>query len=122
MKRSVCAGLVVFAIIATGCVMRSAQQAVPQRAVFHGLSLEGVPRTTSFTDLRDLFHESPPGSGSYSVRSDAVQIYSEIDGTVCHVPAKNRFYVQHDPVGSSILTIYGPFDGDPTKVMDISNE
>jgi hypothetical protein len=38
---------------------------------------------------------------------------------VYNVPAKNVFYVQHDPIDSSRHTYYGPFEGDPYEVLNL---
>ncbi len=86
---------------------------------FHGLDLSSSARTTRPADLPDLWEEVPKGSRSYEIRKDVRCIYSGIDGTVYAVPDKNHFYVQHDPLGSSTLTYYGPFKGDPAEVMNL---
>ncbi len=39
------------------------------------------------------------------------------DGTVYYRPDKNVFYIQSDPLGSSKLTYYGPYQGDPRKLL-----
>ena len=119
MRQSVLAVLAAIALIATGCGSPTRQSDTADDVVFHGLSLKDAPRTTSVAELGNLFQEDRPGSGSYKMRADVVQVYSGIDGTVYHLPDKNKFFVQHDPIGSSTLTYYGPFDGDPATVMDL---
>ena len=42
-----------------------------------------------------------------------------IRGEVLYIPRLNRFYVQHDPLGSSTLTYYGPFEGEPWERLGI---
>ena len=111
--------LVAFLLV-TGCGKSARDQAgTANQPLFHGLSLQDAPRTTRAAELADLFMAEPPASQSYKIRADVVQVYREIDGTVYHLPDKNRFYVQHDPMGSSTMTYYGPFDGDPTEVMNL---
>ena len=110
----VLATLGILILFPAGCALPGSGESTTQsESMFHGVSLEGVPRTTNFTELPDLFHESPPGSGSYTLREQVAQVYRQIDGTVYHIPDKNRFYVQHDPVGSGVMTIYGPCAGNP---------
>ena len=84
---------------------------------FRGLDLTNAPRTTDVAKLPDLFEERPPGSKSYEVRKDVVVTHQGLDGTVYYLPAKKAFYVQHDPMGSSRLTYYGPFAGDLRQVL-----
>jgi hypothetical protein len=43
------------------------------------------------------------------------------DATVYWVQAKNRFYVQDDPLGSSTHHYYGSFDGDPRQTLSLSD-
>ena len=117
MKIVVFAMLIAFVLITTGCGKQSTGQA--DSATFHGLSLQDAPRTTKVAELADLFQADPPGSQSYRIRANVVQVYGQLDGTVYHLPHKNKFYVQHDPIGSSTMTYYGPFDGDPAKVTDL---
>ena len=39
--------------------------------------------------------------------------------TVYYLPAERRFYVQCDPLGTSTLHYYGPFQGNPTEVLKL---
>ena len=39
------------------------------------------------------------------------------DGVIYHRPDKGLFYIQSDPLGSSQLTYYGPYKGDPRKLL-----
>ena len=91
----------------------------PQSLIFHGLDLTAVPHTTNSSKLPDLFEERPPGSKSYRIQEDVTVIYSGIDGTVYFIPGRNIFYVQHDKLGSSTLTYYGPFEGNPVQVLNL---
>jgi len=84
---------------------------------FRGLDLTDVPRSRDWAALPDLWEERPPGSKSYEIRKDVVVTDHGVDGTVYYLPAKKVFYVQHDPAGSSQLTYYGPFAGDPRQVL-----
>lgn len=43
-------------------------------------------------------------------------------GAVYHVPEKNCFYIQSDPTGSSTMTYFGPFEGDPTKLLKLETK
>jgi len=86
---------------------------------FYGLSLADAPRTTNVSDLDDVWEEVPPGSVSYEVRKNVVVVHLGLDGTVYRIPEKNIFYVQHDSPGSSTMTFYGPFDGDPATVLNV---
>ena len=91
-------------------------------ADFHGLSLAGAPHHTDSAQLPDLFHAVPAGSLSYEIRPEVRTVYTGLDGTVYHIPNKGIFFVQHDPVGSSTLTFYGPFKGDPRDLMKLPQQ
>lgn len=86
---------------------------------FRGLDLAKVPRTTRVSELPDVWEERPQGSRSFEIRKDVVCVYSGLDGAVYHVPEKECFYIQYDPLGSSTMTYYGPIEGDPTAVLDL---
>lgn len=89
---------------------------------FHGLSLADAPWHTDFEELPDLFHAVPAGSQSYEIRPEVQTVYLGPDGTVYHIPSKNIFFVQCDPAGSSTLTFYGPFKGDPRSLMKLPKQ
>lgn len=93
----------------------------PTAAIFRGLDLATAPHTSSPRKLPNLWEARPKGSSSYEMRKDVVCSYSGLDAAVYYVPKKNQFYVQHDPVYSSTLTYYGPFDGDPKQVLNLSD-
>ena len=86
------------------------------------LSFADAPRTTKWAGLPDLFEERTKGSESYHIRKDVDVVYSGLDGTVYYIPKKRIFYVQHDKLGSSTLTYYGPFKGDPHQVLGLETD
>ncbi len=86
---------------------------------FHGLDLSKAPVETNVRRLPDLWHAVPPGSGSYERRPEVQLFGSGLDGVVYWLPDQNMFYVQHDHLGSSILHYYGPFRGDPRKILNL---
>jgi hypothetical protein len=90
--------------------------------VFLGLDLSTVPHTTKWSELPDLFEARPPGSRSYHLRNDVVTARHPekwILGDVLYIPRLDRFYVQSDPIASSTLTYYGPFEGEPWERLGI---
>jgi hypothetical protein len=92
------------------------------RVVFCGLDLTNAPVTTDYSKLPDLFEARPAGSGSYHIRPDVVQIRgpgSVPSSRIYYLPKKGCFYVQHDPIAASTLHYYGPFKGDPYRVLDL---
>jgi Tol biopolymer transport system component len=93
-----------------------------ERIEFFGLDLTEAPSTTKSADLPDLFEELPPGSKSYEIAKDVAVAYSGLDGTVYYIPEKEIFYIQHDKLGSSTLTYYGPFNGDPHQVLGLEKD
>jgi hypothetical protein len=86
---------------------------------FHGADLTKAPRTTDSRKLPDLWVERPKGSLSFEIRKDVKTVYSGLDGTVYQIPRRKCFYIQSDPLGSSTMTFFGPFPGDPTKVLKL---
>jgi len=98
------------------------EPSAPSALNFHGLNLISAPHTNRPGDLPDLWQELPKGSGSFEIRREVKCVYNEIDGTVYYNTWKNRFYIQHDPLGSSTLTYYGPFDGNPTQVLKLDKQ
>lgn len=88
--------------------------------IFYGLDLSKGDVAAGLSEvyrIGDLFEERPAGSGSFEICKDVEKVYSGLDGAVYYVPAKNAFYVQHDLRGSSTYHYYGPFKGDPRKVL-----
>jgi hypothetical protein len=90
-----------------------------QPLVFRGLTLSGTPFTSDSRELPDLFEERPAGSRSFEIRSEVSVPYAGLDGTVYFVASKLVFYVQCDPAGSSTMTYYGPFQGDPVEMLSL---
>ena len=86
---------------------------------FHGMELATAFRTTNTEKLPDLWKELPKGSRSFEIRKDVAIVYSGLDGVVYQASKKKCFYIQSDPLGSSTMTFFGPFPGDPTKVLDL---
>lgn len=86
--------------------------------VFRGVSLATAPAETNPARLPDIWHAVPPGSRSYEVRKEVQVVYSGLDGTVYYIPEKHAFYIRRDPAGSSTMTFYGPFQGDPRGAVD----
>ncbi len=87
-----------------------------------GLKLDR--RLVGGKNLPDLWEAVPPGSKSYELRKEVVLVHRDPPsrltspwGSVYFVPSKNVFYIQRDPLGSSTMTFYGPFPGDPRKLF-----
>ena len=91
----------------------------PSKWNFHGLDLTTAPRTTRSSDLPDVWEERPKGSHSFEIRKDVECSYSGLDGAVYYIRDKNCFYIQHDPPGSSTMTFYGPFQGNPKTILKL---
>lgn len=69
--------------------------------------------------VEDLFEQRPPGSYSFHL-IDGVEVTTiSLEEAVYFVPWKNRFYVKKDEVFASSMTFYGPFEGNPRKVMTL---
>lgn len=99
---------------------RGAPPAVPlPPPVYRGVDLAKAPVTTQVETLPNLFEERPAGSKSYTLRP-AVTPTSEpfpVDAVIYWVKDRNCFYIQYDQLGSSTHHFYGPFAGDPDKVL-----
>ena len=99
-----------------------ASAATPEDAArknFHGVDLSKAPHTSDSKKLPDLWEERPKGSHSFEIRTDVKIVYDGLDGTVYYIPKKKCFYIQSDPSGSGTRTYFGPFPGDPTKVLKL---
>lgn len=77
-----------------------------EKLIFHGIDLTTAPLA------------SQAQLGSVLRSKDVVVPYDSLQGRVYYAPSKSLFYIQHDLMGSSERTYYGPFDGDPTAAMD----
>ncbi|MGB2808754.1 MAG: DUF1573 domain-containing protein [Sedimentisphaerales bacterium] len=109
-------------IIRPAEIKREKDTSAKIRTEFFGLDLTDAPRTTRSADLSDLFEARPPGSKSYHRREDVDVVYAGLYGTVYNIPEKEIFYIQHDKLGSSTLSYYGPFNGDPHQVLDMEKD
>lgn len=99
-------------------VARPVVQPVPP--VWRGVDLGKAPVSSGSAALPDLWVEVPVGSKSYQIRAEVTVLPGEkfSDPTVYWIKDKNIFYVQWDPMGSSsVAHFYGPFAGDPQKVL-----
>lgn len=86
--------------------------------MFHGLDLSKAPVTTEVSELAEVFKERPDVYGRYLVRGEIYEmIYRGRDGMVLGIPSKNIFYVQHNQPVSGTKYYYGPFEGDPRKIL-----
>ncbi|UCG48508.1 MAG: hypothetical protein JSU94_01790 [Phycisphaerales bacterium] len=106
---------------AAGIKTRQQEASSTEQLEFRGLDLAAAPRTRRTGEPADLWEERPAGSGSYEIREQVECVYSGLDGVVFHVPEKNCFYIERDPLGSSTLTFYGPFEGDPKQVLRLDD-
>lgn len=92
------------------------------------IQLAGIKIANGQTDaaqLTDLFEAVPPGSKSYEIRKEVVPLRSrsqELDSMVYFIPSKNHYYIQRDPLGSSTLTYYGPFPGNPQTILAAADD
>jgi len=86
------------------------------------MELSKAPQTTDCSKVPDLWEARPKGSHSYEMRKDIKIVYSGFDGTVYYIPRKGCFYIQSDPLGSSSMTFFGPFPGDPAKALNLSTK
>jgi len=94
---------------------------------FGGWKLSPRKASTDVSRLGQIWEEVPVGSKSYEIRADVEVIKSgllEVDlgGVVYYRPDKNLFYIQCDLLGSSTMTFYGPYEGDPHQLIKLSKE
>lgn len=90
--------------------------------LFHGWKLHPDKATTKVERLPDLWEEHPSGSQSYEIHRKVEVVYSGFDGTIYYRPDKEQFYVQSDPLSASTLTYYGPYNGDPRKLIKLPSK
>jgi type II secretory pathway component GspD/PulD (secretin)/beta-lactamase regulating signal transducer with metallopeptidase domain len=86
------------------------------------LRLSQAAQTSDPARLPDLFEEQPAGSKSYEVRAGLIvgrHPTEFLTGDFYYLPDKDAFYVQHNPIGSSKLTYYGPIAGKPWQVLNV---
>ena len=123
MKNQTFAMIAVMALTIAGCArLQEKPSGFGSVADFHGLSLMTARYESDPAKLSDLFHAVPAGSVSYEIRPEVRTVYTGLDGTVYHMPSNGIFFVQHDPVGSSTVTYYGPFKGDPQALMRLPKQ
>ena len=91
----------------------------PKSIDFHGLKLERSDGTSKPSELPLLWKEVPAGSKSFEMRDNVQLVYQGLDGSVFYRPDKIIFYVQCDLAGSSRLTYYGPYTGNPMLVLNL---
>ena len=73
--------------------------------------------SVSFSELAGLFEARPAGSKSFHIRGEVKEYRTGLFEWVYYVSDKNLFYIQYDLLSSSTLHYYGPFKGDPRKVL-----
>ena len=91
------------------------------------LLIKDAPVTTGY--LAELFELTPGSKGEYRLRADVVSLpilpaeKSQLDfaplGVAFYLPAGKDFYVQWDGLVASTLHYYGPFYGNPVKVLGL---
>ena len=92
--------------------------------------IKGAPFTRG---TAGLVEPAPDSKGAYHLRPEVVTypvVQSEENpnlstwAKVFYLPAENKFYVEWaEPLGSSLgPRLYGPFEGDPAKVLGLSPE
>lgn len=123
MKYAVLAVSCLSLLLSLGCNSQSAhtQQSSDLHEHFRGFDLSKAPRTTDWGDLPEFFEDRPSGLKSFHSRPDVVIIQDDFPGEILYRPDKKRFLVQQDPWGSSALTYFGPFTGDPAKLLKLRN-
>lgn len=82
-----------------------------------GWTLLSTAATGDYHKHPDLWHEVPPGSKSYEIHPNVAVVYSDHQGVVYDRRDKDLFVIQCDPIGSSVLTYYGPYRGNPHKLL-----
>jgi serine/threonine protein kinase len=89
--------------------------------------IRGKPVRTDY-DF-EIWEKVPGVAGEYRIRSDVQQFELKPDpfapsspmGRVYFLAASNRFYIQWDAPVASTLHYYGPFEGDPVKVLGLAS-
>ena len=76
--------------------------------------LEGV---VGGSKIPELWIEDHPGSMSWVLRKDVKGIQAGLGAGIFYRPDLDQFWIQRDPPGSSTMTYYGPFDGDPEALL-----
>ena len=96
-----------------------------QTPLFQNVDFENAP-TTRVSDATDFFTQIPPGSGNYEA-IDQTWIIPSDDlaanraSAIYFRPDIGKYLIQKDPAASSVLTYYGPFDGNPFLKLGLAD-
>ncbi|MBW8017030.1 MAG: hypothetical protein FVQ82_12665 [Planctomycetes bacterium] len=97
---------------------KSKVKASGKSLMFYGLDLSKAAVTYKPYEITDFFEPQEAGYQKYYIRDKVEEIYIADDGAVYYLPKKNVFYVlQRGLFGSGSAYYYGPFKGDPHKVL-----
>jgi beta-lactamase regulating signal transducer with metallopeptidase domain len=87
--------------------------------------IRDAPVSTGYS--LEIWEETPGLKGDYRIRRDVIRLplwrWKDAQGVevkigeIFQLTARNSFYVQWDAIGSSTLHYYGPFEGDPVKML-----
>jgi tRNA A-37 threonylcarbamoyl transferase component Bud32/peroxiredoxin/Leucine-rich repeat (LRR) protein/multidrug resistance efflux pump len=90
------------------------------------LLVQKAPVSTDISSL-EIYEKTPGVAGDYHLREGVIRLplkfeahHDAPDGCVFYLPERNRFYVQWDSLLASTRHFYGPFEGDPGKVLGIA--
>ena len=89
---------------------------------FRGIDLTEAPSTTKTNELHGIWEARPPGSVGFEIRKDFIVFPVGFDGVVYFRPDVDRYYIQSDPLGSSTMTFYGPFKGNPFEKLELADD
>ena len=92
---------------------------VPHDPMWRGVELRPDKRTPGPAELPELFIQEPPGSATYAWRKDIVVVEAPAanEPIAYYVPTQDHFYVRDGSPGASTITLFGPYPGDPRKVL-----
>ena len=84
--------------------------------------IQGAPVTTN--RVAEIWERTAGPAGEYRVRPEVTQsaTFNTDDSkllscVILHLPARNRFYIQWEDLASPGTRYYGPFEGDPFRVL-----
>ena len=89
---------------------------------FRGIDLSKAPSTTKTRDLPEIWEARPPGSVSFEIRKDVIVFPVGFEGVVYFISSADQYYIQSDPLGSSTMTFYGPFKGNPFETLKLAKD
>ena len=93
---------------------RQADQSRQNTELFQGIDFESAP-TTRVADATDFFTGSP--LGYKATKQTWTMLIDDLAAgrvsTIYFRPDINKFLIQRNPIASSVLTYYGPFEGNP---------